>query len=305
MVEPLRELRIPMQLEVRVWGMDSTGKPFSQTARTVDISGRGARLAGITGPKQRGDVIGVQHGNLKARFQVMWVGANGTADQGQIGIACLDAGRCIWAEALKGAPDQFGRGPEILSPGATVAGPVPAAGGAIQAERRRYPRYACTGAVKLGNEGTDLTTWARLTDIGLGGCYAELMSTLPLQTAVELAIQVDDLEIHGRGVVRTTHPSVGNGIAFTQMKADDWQRLNQLIARLSGPTPSDPPPAAVPAADPDIAQPLQVLLELLEKKGVLTRDEFLTELRRIQSRVGSGGAQPTAQPKGKSPGAGT
>jgi hypothetical protein len=37
---------------------------------------------------------------------------------------------------------------------------------------------------------------------------------------------------------------------------------------------------------------------LLEKKGVLTRDEFLTELRRIKSRVGQVGPQPTAQAKG-------
>ena len=282
MVDPLRELRIPMQLEVRVWGMDSTGKPFSQTARTVDISGQGARLAGITGPKQLGDVIGVQYGNQKARFQVVWVGANGTADQGQIGIASLDAGRCIWAEALKDAPDQFGQGPEILDPGATAAAPAPAVGGATQGERRRYPRYTCAGAVQLRTEGTDLATWARLSDIGLGGCYAEQMSTLPLQTQVEFVIQANDLEVRGRGVVRTAHPSVGNGIAFTQMKADDWRRLNQLIARLASPTPREPSQPAVSTAEPHLAQPLQVLLELLEKKGVLTRDEFLTELRRIR-----------------------
>jgi len=303
-VEPLRELRIPMQLEVRVWGMDSTGKPFSQTARTVDISGRGARLAGITGPKQPGDVIGVQHGDQKARFGVAWVGAEGTAAQGQIGIACLDAGRCIWAAALEGTPGQFGQGPEILRPGAPAAGPAAAAGGATQAERRRYPRYACAGGVKLGKEGADLSTWARLADIGLGGCYAELMSPLPLQTPVEFAIQVDDLEIHGRGMVRTAHPSVGNGIAFTQMKADDWRRLNQLIARLASPAPREQLLPAVPAVEPGIAQPLQVLLELLEKKGVLTRAEFVTELKRIKSRVGVGTPQPTAQPKGKSSGDG-
>lgn len=291
MVEPLRELRIPMQLEVRVWGMDSTGKPFSQTARTVDISGQGARLAGITGPKQLGDVLGVQHGDQKARFQVVWVGANDTADQGQIGITCLDAGRCIWAEALQGgALDQFGQGPEILSAGATADEPAPADGNATPAERRRYPRYACAGAVRLHNENTNLPTWARLADVGLGGCYLELLSPLPLQTPIEFAIQTDDLEIHGRGVVRTTHPGVGNGVAFTQMKADDWRRLNQLIARLASPTPREQPPPAVPAAEPDLSQPLQVLLELLEKKGVLTRDEFLTELVRIK----------TAQPKGKS-----
>ena len=287
-MEPLRELRIPIQLEVRVWGMDSTGKPFSQTAHTVDISGRGARLAGIASPQQQGDVIGVQHRDQKARFQVVWVGAEGTAAQGQIGIACLDAGRCIWAAALEATPGQFGQGPEILRPGATTARPTQAMGSVTQVERRRYPRYKCAGGVQLRKESTDSPTEATLTDIGLGGCYAELLSTLPLQTPVEFAIQADGLEIRGRGVVRTTHPLVGNGIAFTQMKADDWQRLNQLIVRLASPTPREPSLPAVPAVEPDIAQPLQVLLELLEKKGVLTRDEFLTELRRIKSRLGAG-----------------
>lgn len=285
MVEPLRELRIPMQLEVRIWGMDSSGKPFSQLAHTLDISGRGARLAGITGPKQQGDIIGVQHGNQKARFQVMWVGEEGTAAQGQIGIQCMDAGRCLWAEALKSTPDQFGQGPEILSPGTTVAVPVPGGEGETRVERRRYPRYQCAGGMKLRKEGTELGTWAKLTDIGLGGCYAELMSPLPLQTPVDFLIQVDDLEIRGRGMVRTTHPSVGNGVAFTQMSAEDWKRLNLLIIRLANPTARRPPVPVASAPEPDATQTLQVLLELLEKKGVLSRNEFLSELKRFKSRL--------------------
>lgn len=285
MVEPLRELRIPMQLEVRIWGMDSSGKPFSQLAHTLDISGRGARLAGITGPKQQGDIIGVQHGNQKARFQVMWVGEEGTAAQGQIGIQCMDAGRCLWAEALKSTPDQFGQGPEILSPGTTVAVPVPGGEGETRVERRRYPRYQCAGGMKLRKEGTELGTWAKLTDIGLGGCYAELMSPLPLQTPVDFLIQVDDLEIRGRGMVRTTHPSVGNGVAFTQMSAEDWKRLNLLIVRLANPTARKPPVPVASAPEPDATQTLQVLLELLEKKGVLSRNEFLSELKRFKSRL--------------------
>jgi len=284
-METLRELRIPVQLEVRVWGMDITGKPFSQVARTVDISGRGARLAGINGPKQRGDIIGVQHGDQKARFQVMWVGEEGTAAQGQIGIQCMDAGRCLWAEALKG-PAEFGQGPEILSPAVIPAEKTPLAGHGAMVERRRYPRYPCVGGVKLRKEGMELGTWAKLTDIGLGGCYAELMSTLPLQTPVEFEIQALDIGIHGRGIVRTMHPSVGNGIAFTQMGAEDWQRLNQLIARLANPTVRKPPvPVPVAAIEPDAQQTLQVLLELLEKKGVLSRNEFLSELNRFKSRL--------------------
>ena len=297
-VEPLRELRIPMQLEIRLWGMDCTGKPFSQTARTIDISGRGARLAGVVGPKQAGDIIGVQYGDQKARFQVVWVGASGTPSEGQIGITCMDAGRCIWATALEGTPGQFGQGPEILRPGTKVAEPTAAAAGGPALERRRYPRYSCSGGVELRKESTDPPTWAKLTDIGLGGCYVELMSTLPLQTQVEFVMQAEDLEVRGRGVVRTTHPGVGNGIAFTQMKTDDWRRLNELIARLARPQQGE----LAAEMEADVPQPLQALLELLENKGVLTRSEFASELRRIKSHAAQTGPHAAAQAKSRSSG---
>jgi PilZ domain len=292
---PLRELRVPMQLEVRVWGMDVTGKPFFQTARTAEVSAKGARLEGITCLKQVGDVIGVQYRNQKARFRVVWIGVKGTPEEGQIGIACLDSDKCIWAEALQESEtkEKFGQGPEILSAEAAPATPTPppaTTGSGSRVERRRYPRYQCTGAVQLSKEGTDLPTWVRLTDIGLGGCYVETLSPVPLQTTVDLVIDAEGLQIRGLGKVRTLHPSVGNGIAFTQMKADDWQRLHQLIARLAAPTPREvPAPAPAPAVATVQAvatPPLEALLQLLEKKGVLTREEFLAELTTIKLRAG-------------------
>jgi len=288
-MEPLRELRVPMQLEVRVWGMDVGGKPFFQSARTVEVSAKGARLAGITCLKQPGEVIGVQHGSHKARFRVVWVGEQDTPEQGQIGIACLDPDKCIWAEALQGTAtrNEFGQGPEIHSPELAPPALAPAeAGGDSHGERRRYPRYQCSGGVQLSKENTGLPVWVRLADIGLGGCYVETMSPLPLQTNVELVIHVDDMEIRGRGRVRTSDPTVGNGIAFTQMPADDWLRLHQLIARLAAATPRQVTAPAIPSVQTDTTPPLEALLQLLERKGVLTRDEFLTELMTIKPQVG-------------------
>jgi len=267
-----------MQLEVRVWGMDSTGKPFNQAARTLEISGKGARLEGVTCLQQVGEIVGVQHGNQKARFRVVWVGKKGTGEEGQIGITCLEPDRVIWAEALQDNAGQYGRGPVIVSPSETPAeSSPPVMGAARQAERRRYPRYQCTGAIQLTQQDTS-PILGKLIDIGLGGFYVEVPSPLPQQMSVEFIIQADELEVRGRGMVRTAHPLVGNGIAFTQMTADDWRRLTQLVARLANPPPREPPVQAVRTLNPEIAQPLQVLLELLEKKGVLTRDEFLAEL---------------------------
>jgi len=58
--EPLRELRVHLQLPVHIWGVDCFGKAFSRVAHTVEISALGARLAD-TGCVQQGDVIGIQY----------------------------------------------------------------------------------------------------------------------------------------------------------------------------------------------------------------------------------------------------
>ena len=287
-MEPLRELRVPMQLEVRVWGMDATGKPFFHIARTVEVSAKGARLAGVTCLMEPGAVIGVQHGNKKARFSVMWIGQKDTPEQGQIGIASLDPDKCIWADALQENPakDGFGQGPDIFGLEPAPAMPEQAgAGGNSHGERRRYPRYQCSGGVQMSKDGTGVPLWVRLADIGLGGCYVETLSPLPLQTNVELVIHVEDLQIQGRGRVRTSHPSVGNGIAFTQMLADDWLHLHQLIARLAAATPREATTSGNSAVQSDTTPRLEALLQLLEKKGVLTRDELLAELMTSKSQA--------------------
>ena len=277
-----------MQSEVRVWGMDSAGKPFSQTARTVEVSGKGARLEGLTCQPQSGEIIGVQHGTQKARFRVLWIGEKGTPQESQIGLACVEPGKCIWRQALEDSGDEFGQVPEVRSRDASPAADLPAAmGGASGTERRRYPRYNCNGKILLTKGGTSASMSAKLTDIGLGGCYAETFSPLPLDTAVAFVIQADALEIRGRGMVRTAHPSVGNGIAFTEMAAEDWQRLNRLLDRVASPASQG---ASVQAARPvqtDIAPPLKALLHLLERKGLISRDEFVKELMKIKSETES------------------
>jgi PilZ domain len=275
-MEPLRELRVRMQLEVRLWGMDSAGKPFSQTARTVEISGNGARLEGVASLKA-GEVIGVQHANQKARFRVAWTGETGTAEAGQIGIVSVEPGKCIWWQALQNTNGEVGGGQSLNAASATL--PPTTSDSPGQQERRRYSRHQCKGKVLLRKEGTDAFASAKLTDISLGGCYAETFSPFPLETPVQLVIRADELEIRGCGLVRTVHPSMGNGIAFTQLAADDWRRLNELIARVSR-AARNVPVQTVHKVEACISPVLEVLLQLLEKKGILTRDEFLSELGR-------------------------
>jgi hypothetical protein len=102
-----REKRITMPLSVRIWGLDSEGRVFSQNAKTLDITARGARIYGVKATLEPGFNVGLQCGELKGRFMVAWVGRQGTSHEGQIGLRAVESG--IWGIALPNAPDdEFG-----------------------------------------------------------------------------------------------------------------------------------------------------------------------------------------------------
>src|SRR5437868_14339401 len=88
------ELRLQIQLKVRVWGMDSGGRPFATQAETIEISGLGARLKGVRGVKE-GDIIGIQYTEQKARFTVIWSGRPGSLQDGEIGVRTVEGNKCI------------------------------------------------------------------------------------------------------------------------------------------------------------------------------------------------------------------
>ncbi len=68
----LQEERVPFDLDIRVWGMATDGRAFSQHARTQNISASGARLCEIEHDVEIGDTIGVQAGQKKTRCKVVW-----------------------------------------------------------------------------------------------------------------------------------------------------------------------------------------------------------------------------------------
>jgi hypothetical protein len=99
-----RERRHTVPIIVRLWGLDSDGKVFSQNARTLDIASNGARLFGVTAALERGFIVGLQCGNMRARFMVVWVGEKGSSREGQIGLRAAENG--IWSVALPRASDE-------------------------------------------------------------------------------------------------------------------------------------------------------------------------------------------------------
>jgi hypothetical protein len=271
--EHLTEVRVKLQLPVRVWGMDTNGKPFSVSAETIDISGLGARLRGVPN-LQDGDIVGIQYANQKARCRVVWIGQPGTPRAEEIGVESLEGSACIWAAAL----EQH----EIETANRGTAGPNPLAAASTSsgaAERRRYPRYQCRGDVEVRTASTRTATRVTLTDISLGGCYAETLSPLPVNTPVDLALRVAGIRISIKGVVRTSHSAMGMGIGFLPGDPEQRLQLAHMVNEVDSPAIAAEPQLSVPAPPPvSLEAGVDVLVRLLEKRGLISREEFLAEL---------------------------
>jgi hypothetical protein len=205
------EARVPMIIVVRVWGMDSDGRPFFQNANATNLSSEGALLSGISHPLKAGDVIGVQHEEKKARFKVVWVIDGGVARQIEAGVQILPGQQSPWRELTK--EDKVAIAPAK--------------------NKRKYVRHKVLFPMEIGFEDSRRTHMqTNATDIGGRGCYVESMLPLPLGTKVKITFWMDSEKIQTSGVVRASDGGVGMGIEFIQLDNHVQDRLQQHLEKL-------------------------------------------------------------------------
>jgi PilZ domain-containing protein len=235
MLQTRSEPRTSQESPVRVFGMDSAGRPINQSGWTVDISQHGARLKGLPFWNGPGETIGIRCGTEKARFRVVWIGKPGTPQEGQVGLFCIETGKFIWGN---GAPNSEARptpaSPATMQPGAVQRPPIgtapPTFGG--RNNRRKDARYCANGGAKIQEVGSPAGQWTMMHDISLGGCYVETTSPLRPGVHVEAVVHVGDLQIAARGEITVAHRMVGMGVRFTDMTPLNRQRLESLIDQL-------------------------------------------------------------------------
>ncbi|HZE80306.1 MAG TPA: PilZ domain-containing protein [Candidatus Polarisedimenticolia bacterium] len=228
------EPRVAISLDVKVWGMDLYGKPFVQHARTVNATSVGARLIGIDCVRE-GEVISLQHENQKARCKVVWVGRD-AAKSRQIGIQVVEPDKKLFGAKLKPPAIQTAQFTSSFTAatGAQAAQharrPMPDTSGT----RRSQQRFHCTGGVEMRrNEGAP-PVFGNLSDLSLTGCYVETVSTLPVGAEILFMLRVRDNVVRGRAQVKTSHHAVGLGLVFIHLSKEDEQKLEAILAALSG-----------------------------------------------------------------------
>ncbi len=95
------EPRIDVSLSIQISGTDINGKSFEETARTSNVSRRGAQLEGVQAKLRVNDTVSITSGDRQENFRVSWVGASLTPLAGQIGVIVMEVDTTLWDPAIQ------------------------------------------------------------------------------------------------------------------------------------------------------------------------------------------------------------
>lgn len=214
--------RVKGILPVRIWGSDHEGKPFAEHVCTIDISNKGASLAGVRTHLAPGDTVGVQYHNRQARFWVIWVVPASSGSRSHVGLECLQPEKELWPVATPTeGPDYYGQ-----SEG------CPGDERSAREGRRAHTRFPVSGKAYVKKKGSGEGQWAKLGDISLTGCYLQTSQPLEVGHSASLSIKIAHNEFCATATVRSCYPGTAMGMEFTFLSNTDRRTLQRLIAHL-------------------------------------------------------------------------
>jgi PilZ domain-containing protein len=196
-------------------------------AHTLDVTMSSARLGGLFTSVDPGEVVEIQRGALRAKFQVVWVGAANSALGGQAGAHGLFTGKNVWGVDLPA--DQ----PDLSVDTNALRSRYPlVCTGRGKNERRWHRRLECTGSASVLAPSGKFPVYAEIKDISLGGVYLETATAFPVNTKVHLKMNVAGIAVDMPGTVRTSKPQVGMGIGFQRASRENEERLAMAVQTL-------------------------------------------------------------------------
>jgi hypothetical protein len=221
-----REPRVAQNVRVWVSGRDGQGHEFRQTAKLTDASWLGGRLAEIRCLQAPGQVLEVRHRGKSQQFSVVWI----DEVSGLAGIRSLNPSQSIFGVA-SGPPDVATPRPRKYSSDLGT----PTLGRPPLEPTRRHKRHRCEGGAEVRTRAMNepvKRVWATLDDLSLGGCHIKTLQPLPLNTSVEVRLGVRGAELRAKGVVCSSRPGIGMGVAFLDLDPESRVRLEQLAEGL-------------------------------------------------------------------------
>jgi hypothetical protein len=207
-----REPRKEIQLPVRIFGTDSSGKMFSENAFTVNVGQNGVELSGVRPDINLDETVGVSYGANRGRFKVRWVGKAGTSKAGHLGLLNISPEKAFWDFPLPvAAKDDY-------QPPAS--------------QLRKYHRIKCHNSVAL-HTPDGASFWGTVADLSVAGCYVEMAIPLAPGSKVSLSIWIGESKVWVDGEVAFSTPGMGIGVKFNRASEQDLERIREYLAPLS------------------------------------------------------------------------
>ena len=166
------------------------------------------------------------------------------------------------------------------SPMILVPGPLPVKSGAeIGPERRRTDRYPFTAESHVVEVRSQTRVAGRSSDLGLGGCFIDVLSPFPVGSLVRVRLERDRSVFEAGAKVCYSQQSMGMGLMFTEVKPEHQTILRTWVAELSGePLPEPvlaPSESDLETSEPEVASPEP---DAEESLTVLQLQQVLNEL---------------------------
>jgi hypothetical protein len=218
-----REPRKPINVTVRLVGVDAKGQTYSHSVNTIDVSAHGMRIHAAGFLRKTGEIVTVLYGANRLKFRVVWIGPPGTALEDQAALAVSALNEDVSKLGLPVSAD-VGISEATTSPSAELGDPF---------GQRHAPRYACDRGVQVWRQGEIVAVYGKLQNLSTTGCFIESPQPFAVGTAVRIAMALFGMQVRAQGTVRSSFPSKGMGIQFTSVRPEDITLLNAVLGRLA------------------------------------------------------------------------
>lgn len=98
-------------------------------------------------------------------------------------------------------------------------------------ERRRSPRYPFFASAELVEDKSDVRITTRLSELGLYGCYLDMMNPFPKGTSVLIKITEGDAKFEARAMVVYSQANMGMGVAFQNVEERYLEVLQKWMTK--------------------------------------------------------------------------
>ena len=104
----------------------------------------------------------------------------------------------------------------------------------MEQERRRSPRYPFIATAELVEQASETRMVSRVSELGLHGCYLDMMNPFPKDTKVLVKIFTDQQFFEALGTVVYSQHNMGMGVNFDDVKPHFTAVLNQWLLKAMG-----------------------------------------------------------------------